>query len=171
MDRRTLDNTLRDALDRHRPLLQKLVRGFATEADRDDLMQEIVIALWHALPHFRGDAALSTFLYRVALNTALAWKRRLRQIPTIDDADAAADAACDRPGPLQQLDAEHQRAMLESGIARLAAIDRALLILHREDVAYAEIADVLGISVSNVGARLTRIRQKLARMQDNGELT
>jgi len=170
MNSKDLENRLRDALDQHQRLLRRLVTGFARDADRDDLSQEIVIALWHALPEFRGEAAMSTFIYRVALNTALAWKRRLRSLPALDE-EAGQSLACNAPGPFERLDAEHQRTALANGIPRFPAIDRALLILHLEGVGYTEIAEVIGISSSNVGARLTRIRQKLARMHDNGELT
>ena len=64
-------------LSEHAAMLYRVTNGFAAGADRHDLMQELLLALWHAIPAFRGGSRVSTFIYRVAHNAALTWKRRL----------------------------------------------------------------------------------------------
>lgn len=143
----------------HRRILLGICHGFATRDDRDDLLQEMLLALWHALPGFAGEAALSTFVYRVALNTALAWKRRLprpsQPLEGIEPVDPAA-------GPAAALALEQRDQALQGALHRLAPIDRALILLQLDGLSYRDMADVLGLSESNVGARLTRARQRLA---------
>lgn len=149
---------------RQRRVLQAIATRFAGGADREDLLQEILVALWHALPAFAGQASEATYAYRVALNTALDWRQR-RPPPAIDLAalDATADALIDRdPAPEQQvLDAERGQAVARA-LARLPAIDQSLLHLHLDGLSYLQIGAVLGLSESNVGARLSRARRRLS---------
>lgn len=149
-------------IERSRGILLRISGDFARPVDRDDLLQEMMMALWHALPNFAGRASESTFVYRVALNTALSWHRGLPA------AGMALDEIGELPGvdtlPLDHLlDAERSGA-LESAIHQLQAIDRALLRLYLDGQPYRAIGDILGLTESNVGARLSRARQRLARI-------
>ena len=128
----------------------------------DDLLQEIALALWTALPRFRGDSSERTWLYRVAHNTAcgfLAGQRRLQQ------REAVLDLALDPPSPADTEAAaiQHQRReLLASLIAELNLTDRQLIVLHLEGLSATEIESASGLSAGNVATRLTRIRQRFA---------
>lgn len=148
----------------HERILLHVASGFADGADRDDLLQEILLGLWQALPAFRGDAKPATFIYRVAQNVALTrWRRNARQpVPQSLD-DIAAEPAAPEP-------ARYERSeQLYAAIRRLPATDSALLLMHLDDCSYRVIADALGISESNVGVRLTRLRHRLSRMMEESK--
>jgi RNA polymerase sigma-70 factor, ECF subfamily len=143
----------------HVGILMKTTQAFvADRADRDDLFQEILIALWKALPQFDGRAKLSTYVYRVALSCALNWKRsrrrywqRLDQYGTMLPEWPETGSARDR-GRLDWLYAR---------IHELPPVDRSLILLSLDRLSYGEIADVTGLSESNIGVRLHRIKQQL----------
>jgi RNA polymerase sigma-70 factor, ECF subfamily len=151
-------------LNDHTGLVFKVARAFAsTDADRDDLVQEILLQLWRSLPRFEGKAAESTWIYRVALNTALAWhrgerKRRAAQTPLL-----AIEEFPERDDPIER-EREELVTRLHAAIRRLPPMDAALLLLYLDDLSYREMADVLGISESNVGVKLTRARTTLAEL-------
>lgn len=128
-------------------------------AERDDLFQDIVIAIWRALPGFRGECSERTFAFRIAHNRGISHiaGRRPESAVLTDDLEIA-DAA---PMPDQTLAAEQQGQRLLAAVQRLSVGYRQVVTLSLEGLSYAEIADVLGISESNVGARLTRARQLL----------
>lgn len=153
---------LGDWLARHAALLHHVANGFAEGADRGDLFQELALALWRAVLAFRGDAQESTFIYRVAHNAALTWRRTQRNYrERVDRLEAATSAADATVGPAGT---DRERERLEhvyAAIRRLPPLDRSLVLLHLDGLAYAEIGAIHGLSESNVGARLTRLRQKL----------
>ena len=153
----------RQWLDEHTGLLLKVVRSFAeARADQDDLFQEILLQVWLSLPNFRDDSKPTTWLYRVALNTALAWKRsekkrrgRQSSLPTVDPpAQSTASANAEQNG--QVVD------QLYAAIRALPLAKRALVVLYLDGFTYREISDVVGISESNVGVSLNRIKRELA---------
>ena len=124
--------------------------------DREDLFQEILLNAWKGVPNFKGEAQFSTWLYRVALNTAISFYRKeRRQVettpwpPTLVLADNSSDNI------QEELSALHQ------AIAQLSAIDKALVMLYLEDYSYAEIGDIMGITANNVGVKMNRIKTKL----------
>ncbi|HZW59138.1 MAG TPA: RNA polymerase sigma factor [Woeseiaceae bacterium] len=163
MQRREQEQQFRQWAHDHAAILQHITRGFAADADQEDLLQEILLAVWHAVPSYRGAASPSTFIYRIAQNTAMTWRRSVRYHEKTDELDAASPAA---PPP----DNKYARTRaLYAGIRELPEADRSLLLLHLDELSYREIADVTGLSESNVGARLTRARKKLAMlMKENG---
>ncbi len=142
----------------------RVARGYtATDEDREDLVQEILLQLWCSLPRFEGRAKESTWIYRVALNTALAWRRadarrRQRFTPLLEVEDIPADEAERRA----QLEKEEALARLYTAIRALPKVDAALVMLHLDGLSYRETAEVLGISETNVGVKLTRARNALA---------
>jgi len=157
----------------HGAILERAARVFAGSADRDDLLQELLLAVWRAIPAFRHGSKVSTFLYRVAHNAALTWIRARRSrpdltsepLPDIVDARSTppSDDASDGPGRLIRLYA---------AIQTLPELDRSLVLLSLDGVSYAEIAALHGLSESNVGARLTRARKALARtLQPSARIT
>jgi RNA polymerase sigma-70 factor (ECF subfamily) len=142
----------------HLGIIMKVALGFVGgPADRDDLFQEILIALWQSAPRFNGQAKLSTYVYRVALSTALNWKRsRKRYGRKLDDYTQALPALTAAPGP----ESERLR-WLYARIHELPPVDRSLILLSLDRLSYGEIAAITGLSESNVGVRLHRIKQQL----------
>src|SRR5215471_18572583 len=130
-------------LKQHTGLVLKVARTFApSDADRDDLVQQILLQLWRSLPRFEGKASESTWIYRVALNTALAWHRsenkyRAAQTPLL------AIEELPEPDDLNRREREELIANLYAAIRRLPKLDAALLLLYLDDRSYHEIADVL----------------------------
>lgn len=130
-------------------------------AAAQDLYQDILVQLWTNLPRYRGEAQLSTWVYRVAVNTALLFKRREQRRPTGPDPDALAQVL---PADSGEAARAHHELLdhLHACIALLPDPDRLLVSLLLEDASYQQIADVLGLSLSNVGVRLNRLKKKLA---------
>jgi RNA polymerase sigma-70 factor (ECF subfamily) len=131
------------------------------ETEREDLLQEIALGLWTALPRFRGNASERTWLYRVAHNTAISFvaghNRRAKR-ETTDPPDVPS-ASC---SPESSAIEEQQRARLRAAVEELPMTDRQIVVLHLEGLSAAEIEDVTGLSAGNVATRLTRARQKLS---------
>ncbi len=148
-------------VDGYQGALRKLVACHASSsADREDLFQDILLQLWRAFESFRGESTFSTFLYRVALNTALMGRRRRgRRVPAASEPAVESLAAPTGSAPG---DGEVER--LYAAIRALGAIDRAVLLLVLEERSHAEIAAITGLSLGNVGVRLVRARRRLRRM-------
>lgn len=157
MDTTCLDGDFLALLNEYRGAIHRVSRTYAaTVADREDLVQEIVYQLWRAFPSFRRESAGVTWVYRIALNTAITGvRRRSRQPAQVPLADAP-----DVPSP-PAADSDARTDLLYRAVRRLGDVDRALVMCYLEDLSYREIADVLGISESNVGARLSRTKTKL----------
>jgi len=144
----------------HSGALSRLAASYVrTTPDRDDLLQDIIVAIWRALPRFRGECSERTFIFRIAHNRAIAYITR-GQLPT-DDADDGLEVVDNRPNPEETLSAEQEGRRLLEAIQRLPVNHRQVVTLMLEGLSYSEIAEVLGISETNVGARLTRARQML----------
>jgi RNA polymerase sigma-70 factor (ECF subfamily) len=150
-----------EATCQHMGIFLKTAYAFAAPADRDDLVQELLLAAWQALPAFdAGRCKLSTFLYRVASNRALNWSRTqrrygrrlaaLEQCPQLVLAEGAAPAEAGRIEWLYAL------------MRELPPLDRSLLMLHLDRLSYREIGEVAGLSENHVGVRLHRIKRWLA---------
>ncbi len=151
-------------LEQHSGLVFKAARAFAQgDADRDDLMQEILLQLWRSLPRFQGRARESTWIYRVALNTALAWHRGENRRRATQTPSAGIEEIPGHEDPAERRQAE-QVAQLYAAIRRLPKLDAALVLLYLDDLSYREMAEVLGISESNVGVKLNRVRKVLAEL-------
>ncbi len=143
--------------------LQRLVNCYEwNSALREDLLQDIYLALWQALPRFRGEASERTWLYRIAHNTAisaaLSQKRRGQREQPIADRFDVPSAAIELD---RQMAAEEERRTLFAAIRDLPVADRQLVMLHLDGLSYAEIEQVLELSQSAVATRLSRLRRKL----------
>ncbi len=145
----------------HGAILHHVTNGFAEGDDRNDLMQELLLAVWRAIPAFRHGAQPSTFIYRVSHNAALTWKRTLRnyrnRVERFQEQpafDASTPADSPEPALLERLYAE---------IRKLPPLDRSLMLLSLDGVSYADMAQIHGLSESNVGVRLNRAKQQLAK--------
>jgi RNA polymerase sigma factor (sigma-70 family) len=144
----------------HGPSLGRLAASYTRDAaDRDDLLQDIVIAIWRALPSFRGECSERTFVFRIAHNRGIS--HIAARGTAAADVAAAAEIADRAPTPEQNLVAEEQGRRLLTAVQALPIAYRQVITLWLEGLGYGDIADVLGITESNVGARLTRARHML----------
>ena len=159
LDRIVLEQKFDRLLAANGPALSRLAAAYtATSSDRDDLLQEIALALWQALPRFRAECSERTFLFRIATNRAIAYLSRRRTQPVAEEEIEIRDPG---PDPEAGLAREQRVDRLMRAIRRLPLAYRQAVALSLEGLGYTEIAEVLGISESNVGARLTRARQIL----------
>jgi RNA polymerase sigma factor (sigma-70 family) len=155
-----LEARFRRLLTANRAILSRMAMGYVrTAQDRDDLLQEIAIGLWRALPAFRAECSERTFLLRIAHNRCLTFVENRRQTVSIEGAgiemqDPGANSE-------EQMALQQQRERLLGAIRVLPLIHREVVLLTLEGLDYREISEVVGISESNVGARLSRARQQL----------
>jgi RNA polymerase sigma-70 factor (ECF subfamily) len=148
-----------DVLSLHRNLINKVVRIYTRDSeDSRDLFQEIVFQLWRSYRSFRGESNVTTWLYRVALNTAITALRKSKRKPEQEELKDEVIASMQSH---QSPDKSEQIQLLYLAIKSLGEVDRALVMLYLEDLSYKEIADVLGLTEDNVGVKLNRIKSKL----------
>ncbi len=153
-----------DWLDEHGSTVWKVARAYTlTSEECQDLAQEILLQAWRSLPNFEGKASAATWFYRVALQTAMNWHRkdkprRSRQQPLLEVQVRAPD------GPDSAELAQHRDTVeqLYNAIHQLPKTDTALVLLYLDDLSYREMAEVLGISESNVGVKLNRAKKALS---------
>jgi RNA polymerase sigma-70 factor (ECF subfamily) len=149
-------------VNENRGILFKICRMYgATEPDRQDLFQEMVVQLWRSYPGFRGESKFSTWLFRIALNTAISdLRKQRRQFSPVDPGQL--------PTQLQDLqyntDKEEQLRALYAAIDRLTEVEKALTMLYLEDKSYAEMEEILGIPQNNLRVKMNRIKEKLRKM-------
>jgi RNA polymerase sigma-70 factor (ECF subfamily) len=148
-----------EVVTQHKGIFLKIARTYCRNAeDKQDLVQEIMIQVWRGLPRYDSKYPVSTWLYRVALNVAISFYRKQRRRlpmagPVFEETMIMTD---ENPSPQQE-----QLQLLEQFIASLNDLDKALILLYLDDKSYAEIAQIMGLSVSNVGTKLGRVREKL----------
>jgi RNA polymerase sigma-70 factor (ECF subfamily) len=144
----------------HKGILFKVVHAYAFEhADRQDLFQEIAIQVWRSVEAFRGESSVPTWMYRVALNTAIAWThkedRHKRGKEPLEDAEnLLTTESSAKPDPRLE--------WLYQQIARLKDVDRSVALLLLDGFSYKEIAAITGLTESNVGVKINRIKSALA---------
>lgn len=155
-----------DLLERHRGIVFKVANSYANHPeDRADLAQEIAAQLWRAWPRYDACRSVTTWMYRVALNVAISHlrdrSRRDRHHVPLDDGsldhdrhDIGIDAAADHEGA-------QQRRLLQQVIARLDPMNRALMLLYLDERSQREIAEILGISETNVATKVSRLKQRI----------
>ncbi len=153
-----MDQQFLDILNNHRGLIYKVCNLYCSDAeDRKDLFQEIVLQVWKSLGSFRGEAAITTWMYRIALNTAITHfkkeKRAGNPVPLFD---------IDIPDVMESEDTEELTKQLFKAIDHLNKIDKSIILLYLEEKSYDEISEITGLTKSNVGVKLNRIKTKLS---------
>ncbi len=161
--RHDLEEQFDRILSEHGAAISRLAFGYETVASvREELVQEIALAIWQALAHFRGECSERTFVYRIAHNRGLShvWKRRPPHQPLeeIEESDQPIDP---RPHPEEQAAQTDQRMRLMSAIQSLPVAHRQMIVLMLEGLSHAQMAEVLGITENNVAVRLNRARNML----------
>ena len=145
--------------------LRRLAAAYAREPrDQEDIVQEIAVGLWQAIPRFRGESSERTWLYRIAHNTAITASAKLRRRGRVE---SALDDVAEPPehGALtadEKLIQKQKRELMLHAIHELSASDRQILALHLEDLSHREIQEITGISGGAIATRLSRIRDRLA---------
>jgi len=145
-------------LNEHQRIIHKVCNLYMyAHADREDLFQEITLQAWKAYGNFRGDAKFSTWLYRVALNTAITFFRKEKRQPDIFSTETIPDfRSNDAYDPI-----EEQVKAMYAAIGELSKIDKAIVMLYLEDYNYNDIGDMMGITANNVAVKMNRIKTKL----------
>ena len=142
----------------HEPLLHKVCHLYCrNEDERRDLLQEMLLQVWRSLPGFDERAKPGTWIYRVALNTAITFLRKSAHSVPVDALPDVPDAGCEAREFRQVEHAE----VLERAIATLSSVEKAARLLHFEERSYLEIGEILGISEKAVSVKLVRIKTKL----------
>ncbi len=159
MDRARQQALFDEWLRAHEGLLVRIVRAYAfTASDRDDLLQEVALQLWNSVPRFRGEAKVTTWIYRVALRSSMAWSQRERAHR--ETKEALAEPGHVLAPPIAETDPRLE--WIYARIAKLEPVDRSLILLHLDGLSYREIAETLGISEGHAGVKLSRIKKALA---------
>jgi len=156
---KNLEHSFVSQLEENQKIVHKICRLYTNDTDaHNDLFQEITIQLWKAFPRFRGDSKFSTWMYRVALNTAITlYRKNKRRIKTQDFEGVGFKIASEEYDETE----EKQLALMYSAVKELNDIDKALVFLYLEDKNYKEISETLGISEVNARVKMNRIREKL----------
>lgn len=160
------ETLFRNWLSEHSGAVLKVARAYTlTHEDCQDLVQEILLEAWRSLPHFQGRASPATWFYRVALNTALGWRRKEshrhdRRQPLFEVEELADHGS----GTAQQIVEREAVERLYAAIRQLPKTDAALVLLYLDDLSYRQMAEVLGISESNVGVKLNRAKKALSEL-------
>lgn len=163
METKELEREFLDMIAAQKRVIYKVCYIYAKDQDDlNDLFQEVVLNLWKSFPSYRGDSTVTTWVYRIAMNTCITFLRRsntrLQTIPmTADVASLVADEE-GRTGQLQEL---------YRLINKLGKLERALILLWLEELSYQEMADILGISKANVAVKLLRTKEKLKKMSNS----
>jgi RNA polymerase sigma factor (sigma-70 family) len=158
-----LEDTFERLLGQYGPALSRLASGYEkVDSVREELAQDIALAIWQALPHFRGESSERTFIYRIAHNRALnhVFKRKPAH-QSLDELTQPWEPVDPAPQPEEQAVVAYRRDSLRSAIQRLPFSYRQVVMLMLEDLTHAEIGEVLGISESNVAVRMNRARKAL----------
>lgn len=162
MDTQELEKKFIALLTEYQQVIYKVCYVYASETDTlNDLFQEVVINLWKSFPHFRGECKVSTWIYRISLNTCVSFFRKSASRPSVVpirfDLEASLADSGDKTAQLREL---------YRMIDQLGKLERALLLLWLEERSYREIAEILGISKNNVAVKLNRIKEKLKIMSN-----
>ena len=144
-------------LSQHKALIFKVVRAYAFNVmDQDDLFQEIIIQVWHSIPAFRKESSVTTWLYRVSLNTAIKWTKKERrhfQSETMEGIEHVLEE--------NRTQTDERLSWLYEEILKLDEIDRSITLLLLDGFSYKEMSFILGITESNVGVKINRIKKQL----------
>lgn len=165
MKNRTVNKTeFSELIEQHQAIIHKITMVYADgHFNREDLFQEICLQLWRSFPNFRNEAKFSTWMYRVALNTAISDIRKKKtdiHFEQLHDNDRLQTEPSDE---------KEQMRLLYRAISKLNRIDKAVILLWLEEKSYDEIAAIMGTTKSNVSVKLVRIKRKLEELVSETE--
>ncbi|WP_319229612.1 sigma-70 family RNA polymerase sigma factor [Draconibacterium orientale] len=137
-----------------------------TEDDRNDLFQEIVVQLWKSYPNFRRESKVSTWMYRVALNTAITSFKKSKRRP---DQSSLTYENFQIEDERYDTETEENIKVLHKAIQQLTGIEKSIVLLYLENKKYEEIAEITGITQNYVRVKMNRIKRKLKKLMVNEE--
>lgn len=147
-------------IEENKGIILKICRSYCNNpADREDLAQEIIYHLWKSGNSFNPDYKFSTWMYRVALNVAISYYRKEKKAPAITTVEALHINIVDDAAAVNEK--ERNLQLLQQFITELKRLDKALILLWFEARSYKEIADIIGITETNVATRINRVKQQL----------
>ncbi len=159
MSEKEKNKQFQNLIEQHQGILFKVARTYCQqEEDRQDLIQEIQIQIWRSLDKYNDKYQISTWMYRISLNVAISFYRKntKRHENTISLNEQVSEIK-----EIESTEKEEQLNQLMSFIYKLNNLDKALMLLYLESKTHIEIADILGISKSNVGTKIGRIKEKM----------
>lgn len=147
-------------VNKHKGLIFKVCNLYVhNREDRKDLFQEILIQLWKSFHNFQNKSTITTWIYRVALNTAISYFRKESKRPR---SHSLSEISVDIPD--FQDDTTEQSIQMHEAILQLSEIERAIIFLYFEEKTYEEMAELLGIDTNHLGVKLNRIKQKISKI-------
>lgn len=150
-----------NVINDHQGLIHKICLMYENDREaRNDLFQEIVLQLWKSFPSFRGEAKITTWMYRIALNTAISGFRKQTRLVKTEDLQEVHMNISDTWSD----DQEENFQRLQWAIRQLGEIEKAMIMMALEEIPYDEIAETIGITQNNVRVRMNRIREKLRKL-------
>ncbi len=129
-------------------------------ATLNDLYQEVVLNIWRAYPKFRKECKVSTWIYRIALNTCISFIRKEKNIPEFVTLNPEVNTVLDENDPMHEM-----LRQLYRWINQLGQLDKSIILLYLEEKSYDEIAEITGLTVTNVATKISRIKDKLKKMK------
>jgi RNA polymerase sigma factor, sigma-70 family len=160
---KNLEQEFTACIKEYERVIYKVCYLYATKsAPLNDLYQEAVLNIWRAFPKFRHECKISTWIYRITLNTCISFIRKEKSIPEIVTLTQEAEWLTEEEDNFREMLAELYRL-----INCLGQLDKSIILLYLEDKDYAEIAEITGLTVTNVATKLSRIKDKLRKMPHN----
>jgi len=154
-----LTNSFIEKISENQGILHKVCNIYCNNSeDKKDMMQEITLQLWKSYPGFQGKSKFSTWMYRIAINTAISNIRKSKQNPLME---ALFESQIEIPEKVDLAEMDDDVNNLYKAIAKLKEVDRAIIMLYLEEKSYKEIAEIIGITEKNVSVKLVRLKKKL----------
>lgn len=161
MSNRNLKEEFVSLIEEHQGIIYKVSRMYCNKDEcRQDLFQDILVQLWQSYPTFNKQSKFSTWMYRVALNTAIAQFRKSKK----NNEETVPEFSVNIPEEETYKEKEDRRALVQKAISKLSKAEKAIIILYMDDYTYEEISEIAGITMSNVGVKINRIKTKLQKI-------
>lgn len=151
-----------DLISQHQGIIHKVCSMYCKQEDvKADLFQEIVLQLWRAFDSYQGKAKITTWMYRVALNTAISGFRKQKRKP---EHFTISDREMEIPQIESKVDLTEETKLLYQAIGQLSEVEKGIIMLYLEEHSYDEIAEIIGITRTHVGVKINRIKTKLRKI-------
>jgi len=151
-------------LENHKDQIYRICWGFTKEkSDVEDLFQEVMLKTWKGLEGFEGRSSISTWLYRVTVNTCLLWKKKNK--PSIELTDSNQEKSGFTASSQEDLLIQNERILkLRQAIQQLNKVDKTIALLILEEMSYDEISEITGLNINHIGVKIHRIKQQLKKL-------
>lgn len=164
MNKQRQEEFFKQILDEHQDKIYRICNAYLyNKYDVDDLFQEVLINIWSSLPRYKGQAQITTWLYRITLNTTITFNKAHTRKKNRQTNNIPENIIDDPAGREKEMQKQMQTEKLLACIQKLEKDERLIISFVLEELTYKEIADILGISVNLVGVKINRIKKKLLR--------